>query len=233
MTTRLVHWPLIEQTIARAQAWSFGDPDRIDAWVRQFVEAHQRFPGGLSLEIGTWKGGTALVLCEVLELLYHARSRPMLFTVDPYGDKPYDGGDSTEKPALFGNTDYVGMKDLLAPYPHHAHFYQTSTQFLQTVAGTGIYWWRGQARKIHQFTFALVDGEHSAAAIGAELAQLLPHMAPGGVVIVDNVDNDPETIPQLRHSSIEAAHPHLKGWHARVEASKPLRGQQWATLRRY
>lgn len=179
---------VIRAAVAEAQPYSFGDPQRITEWAELFVEAHDRAPGGLSLEIGTWRGATAFVFCRLLERLYPPETRPMLFTVDPYGDKPYNGGDGPERPALYGNSDYVIMKKLLARFPHHAHFYMTSEAFFARRETP--YWWNGQPHEVDRVTFALIDGEHDADSIRDDIADVDRVLAPDGTIVADNVDND-------------------------------------------
>jgi hypothetical protein len=217
---------LLALTVRRAQHWSFGDAQRIRSWCTELVAAHHAAPGGLTLEVGTWKGGTALVFAEILELLYHARSRPMLWTIDPYGEKPYDGGDlpaGAAKPALFGDTEYVTSKTLLAPYPFHQHSYFPSLTMLQNMRGK-TYWWRGQSRRVGDYTFVLLDGEHSLDAIREELTAVLGEMKTGGRVVIDNIDNDPRVLPWLHDES------KWTFWKPTFHSSNALPGQQWCVL---
>lgn len=193
----------IRTVVDEAKPYSFGDPRRITEWAELFVEAHQMAPGGLSLEIGTWRGGTAYVFLRLLERLYPASTRPMLFTVDPYGDKPYNGGDEAARPALYGDADYVIMKKLLARFPHHAHFYMTSEEFFARKRTE--YWWSHRAHDVELVTFALVDGEHDADTISEDVLDLLPLLAPDGTLVVDNVDNDPQTLQAIRQWTSEWA----------------------------
>lgn len=191
----------IRTAVDEATPYSFGDPQRIIEWAEVFVEAHHMAPGGLSLEIGTWRGGTAYVFLKLLERLYPAATRPMLFTVDPYGDKPYNGGDATARPALYGDADYVIMKKLLARFPNHAHFYMTSEEFFRIVHSYKqsplSYWWSNREHRVENVAFALIDGEHDAETIGSDVDDAWRVLAPDGVLVVDNIDNDPKTLGRL------------------------------------
>src|SRR5437867_1523539 len=60
-------------------------------YASEFWKAHERAPGGMSLEIGTREGGSAVVALRILDELYALDRRPMLITVDPYGNRPYAG----------------------------------------------------------------------------------------------------------------------------------------------
>jgi hypothetical protein len=216
----------IRLAVEEAKPYSFGDPQRITEWAELFVEAHQAAPGGLSIEIGSWRGGTALVFLRLLERLYPAETRPMLFTVDPYGDKPYDGGDGPAKPALYGDADYVVMKKLLARFPHHAHFYMTSAAFFVRPA---TYWWLGLEQQVERVSFALVDGEHDAWSIRDDVHDVGLVMAPDGIIVVDNIDNDPRTDTVLG----DVATQQLRVCEPRVGKLRRLDGalQRYAVLR--
>lgn len=181
---------VVRAAVEEAQPYSFGDPQRITEWAELFIEAHQQAPGGLSIEIGTWRGGTALVFLRLLERLYPTATRPMLLTIDPYGDKPYNGGDNAARPALYGDADYVVMKKLLARFPHHAHFYMTSETFF---AHPPAFWWNGGRHDLDAVSFALVDGEHDTQSIRDDVHDLGLLMAPDGLIVVDNTDNDGAT----------------------------------------
>lgn len=217
----------VAEIVTRAKAFSFGDPDRIRAWVDLFVQAHRAAPGHLSLEVGTWMGGTALVLLEMLEELYHASDRPMLFTIDPYGQKPYAGGDAPATAGLYGAGDYAMAKALLAPYPHHAHVHLEARTFYESLVGKA-YWHGGQKRPITSFAFVLLDGEHAATSIAWEVQSFARHLAPGGVLVVDNVDNDPLTMTELERSGL--AFTIREG--DLPAARDPERRQRWAWTRR-
>jgi len=81
-----------------------------------FVEAHAAAPNGLSIEVGTRRGGSALYFLHLLEKLYGTNEKPDLFTIDPYGFKPYENGiPGTVKLPLYGEAEYLAMKALLAP----------------------------------------------------------------------------------------------------------------------
>jgi hypothetical protein len=70
------------------------------------------------LEIGTRSGGSALLMLKVLGAVYGALGirPPRLFTVDPYGSRPYEG-----VPHLYDDWHYGEMKKNLAPYANHIH----------------------------------------------------------------------------------------------------------------
>ena len=184
---------------------------QLKAYGAAFVEAHKRVPGGMSLEVGSRRGGSALLFLKMLERLYpDPRTRPMLFTVDPYGGKPYVGGKPGDKEiGIYDTDEYVAMKRLLKDYPNHAHFMMASLDFLDMAQGAR-HWQDGNERRLGHpaegggLAFALLDGEHSADTIDSELGALWgtdggpgSWMHPSGIVCVDNTDTDPETRPMI------------------------------------
>lgn len=184
-------------------------------WATAFIDAHQRSPGGLSIEIGARAGGSGLLFLKLIELLYPAEmDRPLLVSVDPYGFKPYDGGAGFGGP-IYGHGAYLMQRKLLADWPNHAHFLMASTEFFARMNGAK-YWVptpqlvevfeaeqnakvmlpTGQPRLFgtQDTTFVLLDGDHDAWTIAQELEALWRRwMRPNGVVVVDNADCDPRT----------------------------------------
>lgn len=159
---------------------------------RAFCEAHERVPGGLSIEVGSCRGGSALLMLLLLERLYVGGERPMLHTVDPYGNKPYFGGDRIAV-ELYSEDEYVAQKQLLSRFFNHTHWYLTSFSFLNYLAGVG-YWFRRELHYIQNLTFVFLDGDHDAKTIDCEIRGFSSLMAPGGAIVIDNIFKDPETI---------------------------------------
>lgn len=186
------------------------------AFARAFIEAHQLNHGELSVEVGTRNGGSAILFLGLLIHLYPEQHRPCLFTVDPYGSKPYNGGD-VQGVSIYSDVNYVAQKQLLAPFPNHSHFQMCSVDFFDRLHG--LPYWRpgnrtaaanrsddgspvsvpiGEKRTAGNLAFALLDGEHDSETIGLELFKLWQRwMSANGVVVVDNVDCDPGTLPML------------------------------------
>ncbi len=157
--------------------------------------AQELAPSGPVLEIGTRCGGSALAFLDVLAETYPEHYRPMMFTVDPYGAKPYLGGEGNPVASaarIYGDPQYLQMKEWLAPYPYHAHFLLRGADFLRRLGGCP-YWLAGHERTIGGFSFAFLDGDHDYVTIDEELGLLMPLMHPNGIVLVDNVDKDIST----------------------------------------
>lgn len=184
-----------------------------------FLEAHRQVPYGLSVEVGTRNGGSALLFLSLLSWLYPISHRPCLFTVDPYGSKPYNGGDVSGVP-IYTDMNYIMMKKLLAPWPNHSHYFMRSEDFFTRLHH--LPYWRpgvstmrlqsaidnspvsapiGDRFEAKDLAFCLLDGEHDALTIDIELTMLFskrsPWMAKRGIAVVDNVNVDPKTYDML------------------------------------
>jgi len=155
-------------------------PKTLAAYAEVFRKAHERTPDGLSLEVGTRSGGSALMWLQLLDELY--QTPPFLFTVDPYGTKPYMGYGMD-----YSDDRFVQMKQLLASYPNHAHFRLTSLDFLEGVAGRP-FWVKAQERLITGFSFVFLDGDHSYAYVKKEIQAVRKFMRDGATILIDNAD---------------------------------------------
>lgn len=182
-----------------------------------FVDAHNAVPGGLSIEIGSRIGGTAVMFAELLKLLYI--DPPQLWTVDPYGNKPYVGGEHNVLPPLplYTDKEFVELKSAMAGYPFHTHWKLESHEFFSRLNGAG-YWTAGVKELVAAgggkevrlrigekrvagragAAFILLDGEHSMESIDRDVADAVPWLATQGVLVVDNIDADRRTVGRLK-----------------------------------
>ena len=162
--------------------------------LKHFHLAHLAAPGGLSIEIGSYAGDTAKAMLTHLSSLYPV-DPPMVFTVDPYGRKRYNGGDCVGE-LTYGHDLFLHLKKNLVGFTNHAHFLLSSFDFISGVLGAK-HWNNGQERVIADLTYVLLDGEHDQFTVCTELKALEPYLAHGGRVVIDNVDKDPLLIPEL------------------------------------
>jgi predicted O-methyltransferase YrrM len=181
--------------------------ESLAAMGRLFVVAHQCAPGELSVEIGTRRGGSALLMLSLLDLLYADDDAPMLFTVDPYGNKPYTHNLKYEPLTEYGDDDFASAKDLLASRANHTHWYCRSEDFFEGMGGRP-YWRGGVRRPIDDFAFVLLDGAHDLFSITHEIDLVLPRLHHRGFVVIDNIEVDPRTVHVL---SSYGAHSHTPG----------------------
>ena len=167
--------------------------DQMIAYARLFIEAHTRAPGGLSIEVGTRDGGSALMWLKLLHEIY-GEDPPCVFTVDPYGGKAYGGYHD------YDDAQYLLAKGALARYPNHAHFLLRSVDFFAPMAHRP-YWRHRIEHTIDNFTFVFLDGDHSCKTISEEVEALLGPdrlLAVGGSIVIDNADHDGGVWPMLK-----------------------------------
>ena len=166
---------------------------KLQLLAESFVAAHALVPDGLSVEVGTRAGGSALLQLLLMGHMYCTTKRPLLFTIDPYGGKPYMKNNCK----LYDLPVYGAAKMNLALFATHVHYMMTSQDYLKHVADLG-YWWGGVARQVKRLAFVLLDGAHDADTVDMELQGFMPRVAPGGRILIDNVAMDPAVWPLLQ-----------------------------------
>ena len=173
--------------------------DLLEKYLDIFREAHRSTPGGVSVEIGTRAGGTALMFLLALREMYERP--PFLLTVDPYGEKPYRAGVVDQTEYVYGDGFYVQAKTLLAPFANHAHFLMRSEDFW-SLAQTPL-WRDGGTQRIGDLTFVFLDGDHSPPAVVADAAMAMRWLRPGGTVLIDNINWSGDLTAPLKALSLD------------------------------
>lgn len=213
----------LKEIVKLAARFSDRGEEGLTAWAEAFVLAHDRVPGGLSIEIGTRIGGSAIMFIELLNQMYSVGRPsgcvPPFWTVDPYGSKPYDGGDVNGAP-IYDDEMYSIMKHNLASIKFHTHWLMCAVDFFARLDGLP-YWIAGSKMATglidsatrspivkpvgerhvagaDSATFILLDGEHTKEAILIELAHALRWVRAGGTVVIDNIDAEHGTANAVR-----------------------------------
>lgn len=196
----MINATTLEYFIERNHRYSDMDREQFAQIARVFCEAHARVPNQMSIEVGTRKGGSAGLFAELLREMY-GENPPPLWTVDPYGHKPYVDGTPNEL-KLYGDELFVEMKSLMALFPFHTHWKMPSRSFFKALAYTP-YWRQGVQCSGGEAAFILLDGEHAASSVGAELRAIWDGdwLAKGGTIVIDNINKDPRTVPMLKEWS--------------------------------
>ncbi|MFA6031265.1 MAG: class I SAM-dependent methyltransferase [Elusimicrobiota bacterium] len=187
--------------VLSARAHGDAREDTYEHLAYHFCEAHRHAPGGVSVEVGTRRGGSAFMQLKLLQELYPPILHPLLVTIDPYGDKPYLTGLVGAPPiaGLYGNADYLEAKQLLASFPRHVHFSITSLDWLVFAKAGLRLWYHGAPLEpgARNITHVYLDGDHDAPTILGEVEGFVPMLKPGGRITIDNTPDDPKTIPGL------------------------------------
>lgn len=136
------------------------------------------------LEIGTRSGGSALLMLKVLKAIYRRRGTrpPQVFTVDPYGSRPYEG-----EPYIYDERHYGKMKKNLAGHTNHIHYMMDSELFLRELDNMYL-WTDGTKRGFNKFSLVYLDGSHDPTIVWSEIQATLPRIIPGGYLIVDDTE---------------------------------------------
>jgi Methyltransferase domain len=183
---------------AAAASWPMSDmpKEQFFELARVFCEAHERVPDRMTIEVGTRQGGSAVMFASLIQLMYRSHMPP-LWTVDPYGGKPYVDGSSHEL-SLYNDDFYSVARSNLQRFPFHTHWKMTSVEFFERLQGVS-YWSDGIRRTAAEAAFILLDGEHAAASVEAELGRIAAYrwLHPQGTIVIDNVDKDPRTLSML------------------------------------
>jgi len=161
-------------------------PEGMDHLLGRVRELHERLPVNLSfLEVGSYQGETT---CDIIRIL--RGSERWLFTVDPYGSKPYllDGqfwaGDQT----LYTDHTYRRAIRAMATAAdehavNHAYYRMTSLDFFEVIRRFD-FWYRGEIFPL-RFGFVYLDGAHEPATVRKEVEWLREHMREGLIVVDD------------------------------------------------
>lgn len=139
------------------------------------------------VEIGTRKGGSAMLLQEIIK---GENPNRFMHTVDPYGGKPYLN--RNEVVSNFYNDDLYlqTMKDLSAREQQWTHWKMRSLDWIAMYPN--IEFWAGGEQLKDEFCFVYLDGDHVNETVKAELDFFIPRTK--GYILVDNADKvDPET----------------------------------------
>lgn len=154
--------------------------------LQNLYEAHKAAPGGVTMEIGSYQGRTTKAILDFLNLIYSDRA-PLVITVDPYGSKFYNSGDS-KGDLNYGDNLYLDLKKNTLTYSNHAHFKVTSFEALAILPGLH-YYREGISNRMDSFSFVFLDGEHDLDTVMKEHNVLTNFLLTGGRMVVDNVDN--------------------------------------------
>jgi hypothetical protein len=160
--------------------------DSLEEVYEAALTASQQLPEDyIFLETGTRAGGSALA---ILQAIKDSGKTRWLFTVDPYGMKPYKTGEETVTNLDYGEDYYRSAMKALANYAYnnrllHSHFRMKSLDWIRSF-DTSEFWYAGKLIQ-PKFGFAYLDGDHDSATVDGEYSWLVGH-TPDCRVIVDD-----------------------------------------------
>ena len=143
---------------------------------------------GCFLEIGTRKGGSMQIIIDAAILSCQKRD---FVSVDPYGNIPYNDGQSITRYDYTNEMKCAALSDLyryaLQSKVNLVTFTMTDALFFKwTKAGIPIY--DQECRMEQNVAFAFLDGPHDAESISEELYELARRTYAGAIVVIDNID---------------------------------------------
>jgi len=160
----------------------------VDVLYNKAYEVSKRLPEKYAFcKIGSWRGGSAVAIMKAIK---DSGSKRWMFTVDPYGSKPFGLGDEVVVADHYHEEDYRHAMKFMSDYAfdnrlNHYHFRMTSWQFMHPNYGTTDFWYKGEKIK-PDFGFAYVDGEHTAKDVSREFHWLNHRMPAGGAIVIDD-----------------------------------------------
>jgi hypothetical protein len=171
-------------------------PESIGEVIDRFRASLVDSEGEAAIEIGVRAGGTSAAMCAA------AAKQPgfLVIGLDPWGNAPYtEGGVDVSSRLDYGEDHYATARQLLAPFPNSALFRIDADTFLEALLPRYRWWVAGRSFPTvpRWLAFAYLDGLHDDADVAREALLLLPFLAPGGRICVDDVHRCPAAIALL------------------------------------
>lgn len=171
----------------------------LDYLYAQVLEKAKQLPEDMPfLEVGTRAGGTALAFLFAIK--ESGKRNRALFTVDPYGNKPYLRGSEVLN-MDYGEHFYRTAMRYLSQYAfdhrlRHQHWRLTSLDYM-LVRGSVDVWYDGVLVG-NTYGFVYLDGDHEENTVAMEIEYFYPRLCSGGLIVVD----DSEHIVESQHPTI-------------------------------
>lgn len=138
------------------------------------------------MEIGCWKGGSTMAMMQAVK---DSGIDRWVWSVDPYGSKPFKLGDKIQPEADYNDTEvYPDAMYNFASYARqlgvkHYHWRMRSDDFCKIIDQVDFY---DNGRTISPvFGFVYIDGDHDGDVVKDEMEWLLPRMNQGMIVLDD------------------------------------------------
>lgn len=146
-------------------------------------------PEYIFMEIGCWKGGSTMALMQAVK---DSGIDRWVWSVDPYGSKPFKLGDGIQKEADYNDTEvYPDAMQNFANFAKelgvkHYHWRMRSDDFIKVIDEIDFY---DNGEPIEKkFGFVYIDGDHDGDVVKEELEWLIPRMPSGqSMIALDDV----------------------------------------------
>uniref|UniRef100_A0A6M3L5C9 Putative methyltransferase n=1 Tax=viral metagenome TaxID=1070528 RepID=A0A6M3L5C9_9ZZZZ len=143
-------------------------------------------------EIGTREGNSAI---QLLDAIKESNKKRWLFTVDPYGTKPYrattdmdargryfDYDEQCYRNGMMTLNTYTFNNDLL-----YSHWRMTSKDFMDKIES--IEFWHDKKQIDYKFGLVFLDGEHYEDIVMKEFEWFKDKLIDDGLIIIDDIEN--------------------------------------------
>lgn len=206
-------------------AKSYSDhPEGFEHLFDKALEIACNLPEGLPLiEIGTRAGGSALLFLYAIK--ESGVPRPLI-TIDPYGSLYRSGVEEYLDPTPPGTTTipwyppsgeekYRNAVAMLSSFClefnlTHIHYRLHSKDWMSLWESFGC-WIEGEQINKKLMGLVYLDGEHVKEEVEQELSWFLPRIAPGGLIIIDDVQHiRKDTLPNIQKAFEESEEDNLR-----------------------
>lgn len=160
------------------------------------------------IEIGCWKGGTTMALMQAVA---DSGKDRWVWSVDPYGSKPFKLGDGIQEEADYNEEIYRDAMENFATFAKelgvkHTHWRLESADFF-VMAEMMNFWDSGQTIS-PEFGFVYIDGDHDGKVVTDEINWLKDRMPKGkSMIAMDDVPyitvNNSAVIQQALNEGLE------------------------------
>ncbi len=147
-------------------------------------------PEYIFMEIGCWKGGTTMALMQAVK---DSGVDRWVWSVDPYGSKPFKLGDEIQQEADYNDTEiYPDAMLNFAQYAKklgvkHYHWRMTSDDFFKILDNGIDFYDKGDVIK-PRFGFVYIDGDHNCYTVEREMLWLTDRMPKSkSMIVLDDV----------------------------------------------
>lgn len=146
-------------------------------------------PEYIFMEIGCWKGGSTMALMQAVK---DSGIDRWVWSVDPYGSKPFKLGDGIQESADYNDTEvYPDAMENFASFAKelgvkHYHWRLRSDDFTKIIDQVDFY---DQGKPIEpKFGFVYIDGDHDGDVVKEEMEWLIPRMPKSkSMIVLDDV----------------------------------------------
>lgn len=158
------------------------------------------------VETGTRSGHASILMLKAIK---ETNNNRWLFTIDPYGNKPYGHGKDIYTNFDYGEQHYRNAQYSLSKYAFdndllHYHYRLKSEEFEKVKSLTEF--WHNGGKVEPKYGFIYLDGEHTTKAVLKELEYFLPRMHPEGGIVIDDVSLiDVDALPikgEVKHDKL-------------------------------